>query len=73
MGGQGFYKINDNGRLICASKKVQNKNFELTLENKDQHQYPVDGWYYFETREEAEAFFISQGWEKPEEPEEVQP
>lgn len=63
----GFYKlINDK---LFFGDKVQNKLYLLTVNQKDQYQYPVDGWYYFDTREEAETFFASQGWVKPEEPE----
>jgi hypothetical protein len=62
---KGFYKIIED--LIYAPNRVQHKDFDLKIEDKDIQTYPVHGWYYFDTKEEAETFFISQGWEKPEE------
>lgn len=29
----------------------------LNIEHKDEYTYPIDGWYYFETEEEAKTFF----------------
>jgi hypothetical protein len=29
----------------------------LVLDAKDTYTYPVDGWYYFDTEEEAKIFF----------------
>jgi len=52
----GFYK-NNNGNLLYAEKAVYNKNYTLLIEEKDTYTYPEDGWYYFDTKEEAyEAF-----------------
>lgn len=69
---KGFYKEQGSGLdLLHARNRVSNKNYNLLVSEKDNHQYPVDGWYYFETKEEAETFFTSQGWVKPEEPENV--
>ena len=49
---QGFYK-NDNGTLLHGPNYVLNKNYELHAETKDQHTYPVDGWTWFDSEEEA--------------------
>jgi hypothetical protein len=49
---QGFYK-NDNGTLLHGPNYVLNKNYELRAETKDQHTYPVDGWTWFDSEEEA--------------------
>ncbi len=52
----GFYK-NDNGQLLYAPNYVINKDYELYKEQKDEHEYPANGWYWFNTREEALEFF----------------
>ena len=52
----GFYK-NDNGDLLFAPNYVINQNYELYRGQKDKHEYPVDGWHWFDTRQEALDFF----------------
>lgn len=52
----GFYK-NDNGTLLFGPNRVLNKNFTLYRENKDEYTYPVSGCYWFDSEEEAKAFF----------------
>ncbi len=37
-----FYKSLDNGIISKESLTIT-----LTEENKDQHQYPIDGWHWF--------------------------
>lgn len=49
---QGFYK-NENGALLYGPNYVLNANYELFKENKEQYVYPVDGWYWFDSEEEA--------------------
>lgn len=51
----GFYKLD--GELLFGPHYVLNANYELRRESKDDHTYPVDGWYWFDTREEALGFF----------------
>jgi hypothetical protein len=51
----GFYKLD--GELLYAPNFVLNANYELRKETKDEHTYPVDGWYWFDTEEEARLFF----------------
>jgi len=53
----GFYKKSEEETLLEGPNKVLNKNFELYKEEKDNYEYPVDGWYWFDTREEALSFF----------------
>jgi len=53
---QGFYK-NDNGTLLYGPNFILNSNYELRKESKDDHTYPVDGWYWFDARQEALDFF----------------
>jgi hypothetical protein len=56
MHGSGFYK-NENGDLLHGPNFVLNANYELRKETKDQHTYPVDGWYWFEDETGAREFF----------------
>lgn len=52
----GFYK-NDDGCMLFGPNFVINANYELRKETKDDHVYPIDGWYWFDTIEEAYGFF----------------
>lgn len=52
-----FYK-EENGELLYG-QVVLNKNYELRKETHDQHTYPVDGWYWFDSEAEAKLFFNS--------------
>jgi hypothetical protein len=49
---QGFYK-NDNGSLLWSADKVVADNFELWLDKKDIYSYPVEGWVWAESEEQA--------------------
>lgn len=57
----GFYKLDNT--IIFGPNFVLNKNYELRRVTKDQYQYPIDGWYWFDTMEQAYTFF---GVELPE-------
>lgn len=50
-----FYK-NENGVLLSATD-VYGTNLFLVESLKDAHTYPVDGWFWFNTEDEARAFF----------------
>lgn len=52
----GFYK-NDSGVLLYGPNFVLNNNYELRKETYSSHTYPVDGWYWFDSEEDARAFF----------------
>ena len=52
---QGFYK--NDGTLLYGPNFVLNANYELRKETKDDYTYPVDWWYWFDTRQEALDFF----------------
>lgn len=47
----GFYKVD--GDLLYAPNFVLNANYELRKETKDNHTYPIDGWSWFDSEEEA--------------------
>ena len=51
----GFYKLD--GELLYGPNFVLNANYELRRETYDQHEYPVDGWYWFDSEESAKTFF----------------
>ena len=52
----GFYKFEE-GELLYAPDFVSAPTFELNIELKDTYTYPVEGWYYFDSEEEAKIFF----------------
>ena len=50
----GFYKL-DEGQLLYAPNFVISALYELSKETKNEHSYPVDGWSWFNTEEQAKA------------------
>jgi hypothetical protein len=53
----GFYKVD--GDLLYAPNFVLGaySAYELRKETYQEHTYPIDGWYWFETENEARVFF----------------
>lgn len=51
----GFYK-NEDGLLVHGPNYVHGGGFSLVKENKDSYQYPIFGWHWFESEEEAREF-----------------
>lgn len=51
----GFYKLDE--ILLFGPNGVVNSSYELLRDLKDQYNYPVDGWYWFDNREAAKIFF----------------
>jgi len=60
---QGFYKLDESGVLLYGPNFVLNNDFELYKEQNDTYTYPVDGWYWFKSEDDAYSFF---NIEKPE-------
>lgn len=52
----GFYK-HESGNLLYGPNFVLAPEYELRAETNGDHQYPVDGWYWFDSQEDAHAFF----------------
>jgi hypothetical protein len=52
----GFYKL-DGEDLLFGPNFVLNKDYELRRETHDQHQYPINGWTWFDNEEEAKLAF----------------
>jgi hypothetical protein len=57
----GFYKL-DGEELLYAPESVGGKDWAIRIRDHARYKYPVNGWYYFETRAEAKGFF---NWEDP--------
>ena len=61
MDTSGFYKIIDNEIPLMAMGPNfvlgPQDSFELRREQKDTYAYPVDGWYWFDSHEEACIYF----------------
>lgn len=53
---QGFYK-NDDGMVLYAPNFVDAGSFLLLKELYSTYTYPVGGWYWFDSEEEAYAFW----------------
>ena len=52
----GFYKWDEVAEILLFGPNfVLNANYELRAESHDQYTYPVDGWYWFDSEEEAKA------------------
>lgn len=51
-----FYKLLDNTNLIFGPEVIS-AEYQLLTEDKDTYAYPVDGWIWFDTEEEAREFF----------------
>jgi hypothetical protein len=56
----GFYKF-DGETLRFAPSSVYAPNFTLLLSLRESYSYPVMGWRYFPTLEDAESFFAING------------
>lgn len=58
MNTAGFYKYM-NGELFCGPNFVYGAYdaFRLFREERNTYTYPVDGWYWFDSEEEARIFF----------------
>lgn len=53
----GFYRLDSSDLLFWAQNMVSGEGFELHRIDHDSYNYPVDGWYWFDSVEEAKAFF----------------
>jgi hypothetical protein len=52
----GFYKL-ENNELLYAPNGVISCEYLLDKQLKDTYEYPVDGWSWFDTENEARVFF----------------
>jgi len=58
MNNSGFYK-KDNTQILYAPNIVEGPNYMLAIEDKDNYSYPVDGWIYAGSIDEAIYIFSS--------------
>lgn len=47
--------------LINGGELISTPHVTLTKETKDEYTYPQDGWYWFDTLDEALVFFAEMG------------
>ena len=48
----GFYKKQEDA-ILYAPNIVEGNGYVLAAQDKDQYEYPVDGWFWFESEDEA--------------------
>lgn len=53
MGTEGFYKLDENGELLYAPNFVYSPKFTLLIKEKDKYTYPIEGWKWFDSEEQA--------------------
>jgi hypothetical protein len=44
----GFYKKDEEGNSLYAPNFVDHPNYTLNKENKDDYEYPIDGWTWYD-------------------------
>ncbi len=54
---EGFYKLEGIDNLLFAPNFIEAPTFRLEASKKDIYTYPVEGWYWFKSIEDAHAFF----------------
>lgn len=52
----GFYK-NDSGMLLHGKYYIMGGSYDLLREKKDEYEYPIHGWHWFDTEEDARNYF----------------
>ena len=50
----GFYK-KENDTLFYAPNIIEGDGYVLVAQDKDQYEYPIDGWTWFDSEEEAKS------------------
>lgn len=58
MNNQGFYKKEDT-EILYAPNIVEGPSYVLVIADKDKYNYPVDGWIYAESLDDAIAYFAA--------------
>jgi len=61
----GFYKYEN--PIMLHGTVVLDMNYELRSEQNEEYEYPIDGWYWFNTEDEAYEFFGAENPVKDEE------
>ena len=55
MNNSGFYKKEET-QILYAPNNVDGPNYLLVIADKDEYDYPVDGWIYAESLDSAIAY-----------------
>lgn len=55
--GEGFYFLDENNNLIYGPNEICDAGFHLVKEDHESYNYPICGWYWFDSEEEARLFF----------------
>lgn len=58
MNNSGFYKKGET-QILYAPNIVEGPNYMLTIEDKDNYSYPVDGWIYSSSLDSAISYFAN--------------
>jgi len=53
---QAFFKVIE-GQLYIAPNEVKSSSYTLAIADHSSYTYPIEGWYYFTSKEEAIVFF----------------
>jgi hypothetical protein len=56
MDTSGFYKVAED-QLLYGPNTVMGADLELLRDEHDSYRYPVAGWYWFDSEEDATVFF----------------
>jgi hypothetical protein len=46
----GFYKKDEEGNLLFAPNFIEAPTYVLVRENKNNYEYPVDGWVWYDEK-----------------------
>lgn len=52
-----FYKKTSDTSIMDAQVSIKSPDYELLSDNRETYNYPIDGWYWFDTEDEAYEFF----------------
>jgi hypothetical protein len=53
----GFYRVENETFVVYGRLYVLNKGYALYRDEKDTYEYPVDGWRWFDSEDQAYEYF----------------
>lgn len=53
---EGFYK-KQNEELLYAPNIIESNGYVLLAQDKDSYEYPIDGWFWFESEDASMEYF----------------
>lgn len=58
----GFYKLEaESGTLLYAPNAVYSPSCTLLRDQRSDYEYPQDGWYWFDSEEDAQQLIAESG------------